>query len=156
LRPQLSYHEIAFFVNSQTFAFDWNNLGKRAALGGVATLFALNDSGRKAIKLGEASIQGLADTATITPNLGYGGTKFDNVDIGKSSGSSFLVCTTYFDDTAKQYGQEFLFRLEAEQRQNQRTLLYDPSLSKDSPDCGADFPGRHELLICNLIHHLGL
>jgi hypothetical protein len=49
-----------------------------------------------------------------------------------------------FDDTGKRYGQNFRFRIEGEEKLNQRPVLYDPSSSKNSPHCGPDFPGRQD------------
>jgi len=155
-RPQLGFLGANFVINSRSFLFNWNNLGKRPALGGMATLFALSDSESEGEKLGEASISQSGGTTTITPTFGYGTAQFNDADIQKSPRSSFLVCATYFDDTGKKYGQNFRFRLGSEEKLNQRPVFYDPSASKKSELCGPDFPGRQELLICNLVHHLGL
>jgi hypothetical protein len=120
----------------------------------MATLFALSDSESEGEKLGEALI---SQGTTMAPTFGGGMAQFDYVDIQKSPRSFFLVCTTYFDDTGKRYGQNFQYRLEREEKNNQRSVRYDPSSSsKNSPVCGSDFPRRQELLICNLVHYLGL
>lgn len=144
-------------TGSSSFIFNWNNLGKKPVLQGMATLFAVSEDGAAPEKLGETPIGEVAGRDTITPTFGYGSAQFDNVDVQRPLGF-FLVCTTYFDDsgTGQRYGQNFIFRLETEQKQNRTVLRYAPSPSKKSQGCGADFPGQRELLICQLVHHLGL
>lgn len=140
-------------TDSSSFSFNWNNLGKKPALQGLATFLTISQDGHASEKLGEAPIMEVAGRNTIAPTFGYGSAAFDNVDLHKSG--SFLVCTMYFDDTGKRYGQNFRFRLETQQNQNRGVLLSEPP-SKNSQDCGGDFPGRNELFVCKLVHHLGL
>jgi hypothetical protein len=94
----------------------WNNIGRKPARRGGATLFTVSEDGAQREKLGQASITGAG--TNVFP--GYGGQAEFSIDMQKFLGS-FLVCTTYFDEGGKTYAQAFAFRLGAE-RENEVAL----------------------------------
>jgi hypothetical protein len=103
-------------VHPESLVVYWNNIGRKPARLGSATLFTVSEDGAQREKLGQASITGAG--TNVFP--GYSGQAEFSIDMQKFLGS-FLVCTTYFDEGGKTYEQAFAFRL-GTKRENEVAL----------------------------------
>jgi hypothetical protein len=156
--PELVALEARLSMNSPplkpSLSFNWNSSGKTSAINAIAALYAGEDA-RSGKKLGKISIAQMPGRSTLTPTFGNGSAEFLDIDSKDLSGP-FLVCATYFDDTGKQYGQSFEYKVSAEIKQGQRVLFYQPPSSTTKNACGEKFPGRNKSRLCKIVNHLGL
>lgn len=92
------------YSNNQTasVALGWFNIGRKAAIGGRALLFAVSKNQTKRHKIGEAAINGGLP--------GNGAIARFSVDMHQSL-ELFLVCAIYVDDNNRNYQQVYLYRL---------------------------------------------
>ena len=85
-----------------SIALQWVNIGRKAAIGGRALLFAVNKDQTKRHKIGETSIGGGLP--------GNGAAARINIDMHQSL-ELFLICAIYVDDNNKSYQQVYFYRL---------------------------------------------
>jgi hypothetical protein len=100
------------------------NVGRKIARRGKATLFSLTNVDGATVEIGSTSIIG-AGTNVFG---GYGSTaRFDSPSI--AAAGFFLVCAIYFDDSNAKYEQAFLFE-RSQVAQFAYTELASPDVSR--------------------------
>jgi hypothetical protein len=92
------------YSNNRTasIGLEWFNTGRKAAIGGRALLFAVNQDQTRRHKIGETLISGVLPGNAATARV--------SVDMRQSL-ELFLVCVAYVDDNNKSYQQVYLYRL---------------------------------------------
>jgi hypothetical protein len=101
-RPFLASYGISDI--SPNVKVGWNNVGKRTARRGTASLYAISGADAAPEKLGTVPIVG--GGTNIFPNFGSSA----YFELPKRDVPPFyLLCVVYFDDAGTQYEQAFLF-----------------------------------------------
>jgi hypothetical protein len=105
----------------------FENVGKKIARGGTATLYSLDQADGTPALVETAPIIGAGSNVFA----GYGGSaKFESAPIAPAP--FFLVCATYFDDAGNQYLQALLFGHSTTNDPYQKELYYE-EMSPPSP-----------------------
>jgi hypothetical protein len=108
------------------------NVGKKIARRGEATLYALAELDGSLRKIGDAPIIG----AGTNVFAGYGSSaRFDSTSIDASV--FFLVCVSYFDDAGVRYSQAMMFERSPKTARDPAELAYDELASPDLDRCKA-------------------
>ena len=105
-RPDLASNgfHVELMAQPPHVVVDLENVGKKVARRGKATLLSLAQADGPAVEIGSAPIIG-AGTSVIP---GYGSSaRFDSSSIAPAF---FLVCSAYFDDSGARYEQAFMFQ----------------------------------------------
>jgi hypothetical protein len=107
-RPELitAGPRINLNTHPESLVVYWDNVGRKPARRGSATLFTVSKDSKRQERIRTAEIMGAGSNV----NPGYGGQAEFSVDMQRFLGM-FLVCTIYFDEVGAMYEQAFLFQL---------------------------------------------
>jgi hypothetical protein len=106
------------------------NIGRKIARRGIATLFSLAQLDGEPVLIGTAPIIG----AGTNVFAGYGSTtRFESASIQPAA--FFLVCAAYFDDAGAKYEQAFLFERSQVTARDPAELAYAELATPDLSQC---------------------
>jgi hypothetical protein len=137
-RPELVSTQATLFINPDAnppewVALNWNNIGKRSALRGTATLFTVSNDGNRHEKFAQSEIiASVGGSTTLLPTFGYGSAYLLPVDMHQFLGL-FLACIKYHDEANNSYKQRYLFRLGNKVNNSVTTLDELPSTHQACP-----------------------
>jgi hypothetical protein len=133
-RPELASNGFHIQLASQPplVAVDLENVGKKIARRGEATLYALAELDGPLRKIRDAPIIG----AGTNVFAGYGSSaRFDSTSIAASA--FFLVCVSYFDDAGVRYSQAMMFERSPKTARDPAELAYAELATPDLDRCNA-------------------